>query len=416
LTFGTQSISAAVAPDGKRVYFTDPAEVGVVDTSTNDVVGALPVPCSWAIVVSPDGRTAYIRNGGVAGQFDELSVVDLPTGTVTATLTPSAWTSGCGAGANHETWLILSSDGSTLYTIEFPLSVGLPGSVLSIDTSTLSITPIADPGSLIGIPVGLTLANSKLYIANELDNPSGGSVVVVDTATKTVTGNIPLPGTVTGAIGSSLDESEVFVSYQEPTHVTFAIIDPTTDTRTGTVADPNGYIIDAFTAVDPFLPPHGTLTCFAGKRQASGKEILGKLGCFAKAAVTGGMTDPTCVSRVEGKLDKSFARFGTACPGDEPTVRGLIDTCVATLLSDLPGAGTCAAKSAKALGKSANNLTGCAVTELKKPGSFGDCESRQLGKLAKSLIIAGSCAGPSAASDVQACVDEIVAALPLSTP
>ena len=58
----------AVSPDGTRLYVANIGfdSVSVIDTSTNTVVGEIPVPGSddgpWRIAISPDGSRAYVLN------------------------------------------------------------------------------------------------------------------------------------------------------------------------------------------------------------------------------------------------------------------------------------------------------------------------------------------------------------------
>ncbi|MDD9377218.1 hypothetical protein M8Z33_11130 [Streptomyces sp. ZAF1911] len=74
-----------MTPDGRRLYVTDLlGTVSVVDTATGKVIGA-PIPVGRHpkdVVVSPDGRRAYVTNQGE----DSMSVIDTSTNKVTDTI------------------------------------------------------------------------------------------------------------------------------------------------------------------------------------------------------------------------------------------------------------------------------------------------------------------------------------------
>jgi hypothetical protein len=419
---GTWAI--VLSPDGRRVYYTNPYELVEVDTSSNQVVATVSIAnFAYGVRISPDGQRAYVRS---VNSTSSVSVVDLATHQVTGSVVIPGPGSCCSSSS-----FILDADGSTLYT--------LSGSeVWSVDTATLTPSVFSDPTHQIQGPAGLTLAAGNLFVSNLLpfnftncpeNQDFHSNVVVADTATATVTGVIAIPGNtnVTFALGTSLDESQIYVGYNpaNPTKatcessVTIGIIDPNAESGAGafvgTVSDPLGLIVDAQTAVDPFIPSSNVAKkCAAGKRKASGKKIAGKLMCYVVAKASGQAVDAACLAKVEQSFATKFVTLGSSCPGDANGIEALVDTCVDALLADLPGDGQCPAAALGAVAKAGKKSMGCAAKDIKKPGSAAKCYASASTKLAAALSIAGACSTPSVETDLDAdCVKPVRQALPL---
>jgi YVTN family beta-propeller protein len=75
----TNAPGLATSPDGRRVYVTN--EIGdnvpVIDTGTDTVIATIPVPISISAAVSPDGSKIYIPNRG-----NHIAVADAQTNNV----------------------------------------------------------------------------------------------------------------------------------------------------------------------------------------------------------------------------------------------------------------------------------------------------------------------------------------------
>ncbi|MFJ8332631.1 beta-N-acetylglucosaminidase domain-containing protein [Streptomyces sp. NPDC094437] len=122
---------------------------------TDIAVGANP----GEVVVSADGRTAYVANQGA----NTVSVIDVAHGTVTATVAVGTVPSG----------LALTPDGRTLWVAAYT-----DGTVQPVDTSTLKAGKAVEVGS--GPEnMAITPDGTTLYVANIHD----GTVSPVDLAT-----------------------------------------------------------------------------------------------------------------------------------------------------------------------------------------------------------------------------------------
>lgn len=74
----------AIAPDGAHLYVTEGiGQVEVLDTATDTISTTIAVPAPFRMAISPDGSFAYITNAS----NDTVSVLDLASNTLTATLT-----------------------------------------------------------------------------------------------------------------------------------------------------------------------------------------------------------------------------------------------------------------------------------------------------------------------------------------
>jgi hypothetical protein len=264
ITVAGQTWALAVSPDGSRAFFTNQVGLVIADTSTNMVTAFVPIPYAQGVRLSSDGNTAYVKVPAADSSLS-VSVVDVAAASVIGSVAlpnPVSWPD---PGVLNSSSFIMSHDGSTLYVVD-------GGEVIAIDTSALTVTPVLDSGNAIQIPVGLTVAGRSLYVSNRHPGFTTGNcpdpnmhfasdVVVVDAGTLTVAGTVAIAGDalVWGAIGASLDESEIYVAYSTAAatgsclsdRVTVGILDPIEARFVGTVSDPTGIIIDAETAIDP---------------------------------------------------------------------------------------------------------------------------------------------------------------------
>jgi YVTN family beta-propeller protein len=142
-----------------KAYVTSATTVTVIDTSTEAVLGTIPVGAGPArVAISPDGTRAYVSNR----DSDSVSAIDTATDTVVATISV-----GDAPGA-----LAVTPDGQHVYVV---LAAGV---VQAIDTAANSIVAtITVAGS--GGGVAITPDGRRAYVAS-------GQVSVLDTATNTV--------------------------------------------------------------------------------------------------------------------------------------------------------------------------------------------------------------------------------------
>jgi YVTN family beta-propeller protein len=76
------SISAAVSPDGRKIYIPNRSNnVAVVDAATNTVTASIPVNGGqFGVSVTPDGKKVYVANYAA----NTVTAIDTATDTVTA--------------------------------------------------------------------------------------------------------------------------------------------------------------------------------------------------------------------------------------------------------------------------------------------------------------------------------------------
>jgi YVTN family beta-propeller protein len=184
INVGGSSSTAVVSPNGHFVYVTTNNALKVIATSTQRVVGSIPLTNGFAaanIALSASGATAYVAtnqssgsNGSLGSQLD---VIDLADRKVIATLDQEANINGpCGlvasptSGILYESTCAASSDVVTA-------NLGL----LVFDENTNSFEANIDvKGGLRGIAIA---PNGKfVYAAGE----SSGGVDVIDAATRKV--------------------------------------------------------------------------------------------------------------------------------------------------------------------------------------------------------------------------------------
>src|SRR6516225_384130 len=157
-------IGVAFSPDGTHAYASAGGDnkirvydvVGQQLTETTPIVLPLPVSPSGkkinlfpaGLSVSPDGKTLYVADN----LGDRMSVIDLTTSTVTATIS---------VGHNPYTTLV-SKDGKTVYVSNWG---GTTISVVDVSGATPAVTETVQVGTH---PTALLLnpMNNELYVAN----------------------------------------------------------------------------------------------------------------------------------------------------------------------------------------------------------------------------------------------------------
>jgi YVTN family beta-propeller protein len=166
------SIDLTVAPDGTHVYATHFDGVAVIDTATHTVTATIPIGKGTSgtegrgIAVSPDGRTAYLTNGG----FNSVSVIDTATNTESGTVDVGTDPLG----------VAVTPDGSRVFVTNNDTD-----NVSVIDTSTNTVAATIAVGSA-PFGVAFTSDGQRAFVTNSGSN----TVSVIDTAANTVVADI----------------------------------------------------------------------------------------------------------------------------------------------------------------------------------------------------------------------------------
>ena len=133
------------------------------------------------------------------------------------------------------------------------------------------------------------------------------------------------------------------------------------------------------------------LTCAAVKLKTTGATASAMLGCHAKAALKGLVTDPECLDGAAAKLAAAFekaeavvTKAGALCASDAAAAetQGTINTFVANVVTALrlqAGASKCVAKKLGSVGKQAQKVLGTHAANLVKPEA-----AKSVDKLAKA--------------------------------
>ena len=174
IPLGSYPDHIAVSPDRGTAYVVNyyDNDVSVIDAATSRVTHTIPI-CSapFAEAMKPDGSEVWIGCYGGA-----ISVIDTATDTVTRTIST----------APDLTFLAFTGNGSTAYAQHTDNG---PDSVDAIDSATGTVTAtITVPNS----PTGLTVSpdGSTLYVGQA----AGGTLAVIDTASRTIVATLPVGG------------------------------------------------------------------------------------------------------------------------------------------------------------------------------------------------------------------------------
>jgi YVTN family beta-propeller protein len=214
----------ALDPAGSHVYVAsfNGGVVSVIDPGTNAVLTTIPLSSPVDVVVNQAGTRLYaVVDKGV-------SVVDTSTNAVLVTI-PTGNTSRVIGAA-------VSPDGASLYVGDI-----LNMKVLVIDTATSTVAtsiPVTTPFTTNGL--AFNPAGTVLYVSN------GSTVSIIDPATNTVSGTVPL-GTVAGdpnGVAVTPDGSHVYAATASGVE--------TFDTQTNTVVS---VLLNSVRALGHFIGP-----------------------------------------------------------------------------------------------------------------------------------------------------------------
>lgn len=232
---GSIPSDVVVSPDNSTIYIANSISgtISVIDAASNTVVNTFSIPSANALAISRDGSTLYVANFSTT---ENLEVVSTATGTITATLELS--------DGSEPTGLALSPDGAQLYVLT-------GRSICIIDTATntsiKSLTLKNPISASLEFPINAVFtANGKYVYVNCGINVEGyerAAVARVDTASKTVVGNIALADEGYG-IALNPANSHIFITRRPRTKTEagkceLGVIIPPNDEFASTVFIPN---------------------------------------------------------------------------------------------------------------------------------------------------------------------------------
>src|SRR5262245_23129319 len=204
---GGEPTGVAVQPSGSRVYVGDGASAGdtlwVIDTALNAVVDAITVGTQpLGVAVHPDGSRVYVGNfSGGDVRSRGVSVIDATTDTVVTTI-PMAGLPSYGLAVNP--------NGTVVYVATMDTQQAANGydSIPVIDVATNTVTGSIPLGFNTG-PRGVAFnpSGTTAYVTNNVTN----TVSVIDVAGGIVTGSIPVDRSPFGIV-TSPDGSRIYVA------------------------------------------------------------------------------------------------------------------------------------------------------------------------------------------------------------
>ena len=148
--------------------------------------------------------------------------------------------------------------------------------------------------------------------------------------------------------------------------------------------------------------------CGAAKLKAAGKEIYGKMRCFAKAKRARTGVSSTCLGNKQTAADTAINKAHGGCPSTAASIAAAVDRCVAAFLNEDPGNGACPSASAKAIGRSGNRELRCQANDITVPASFAGCNAREDARTTMVLSASGGCvAAVAVLADIHACQSAI---------
>ena len=187
---GTTPFGLAVTPDGGQLWVANAGDgtITILDTASNSVTATIPAgsgPGPTAIGFTPDGKTAYVPDGGLFADLvgTGISVIDVASRSVTATIAagnqPLPVGSFIGAGPSNPA--LASAVLPTSRAVEIGTPATVFATLLNISTNTVQGCSVALPASA---PPGLVLDYQTTDPASNLPTgqkdtpvtlPAGGS-------------------------------------------------------------------------------------------------------------------------------------------------------------------------------------------------------------------------------------------------
>lgn len=202
---GDTPAGIAITPDGRYAYvannnddgITGGDSVSVIDLSTNTVIATIAIPPAagptfaepYTVTINAAGTKAYVTNSNILS----VTIIDIATNTISGTIT----------GFDGPSGMVITPDGKTAYVNNYGGAVTLGGSG-SGNGTTVSVVDLSSPTPAIMNTITLGLApvapaalaitpdGAYVYVANYVDgNPGTGTVSIIQTSNNTVVGTIP---------------------------------------------------------------------------------------------------------------------------------------------------------------------------------------------------------------------------------
>jgi YVTN family beta-propeller protein len=268
-----------VAIHGNLLYFADTGDdmVSVVNTATLNPKDYNPAETDIHVginpgdlAVSPDGSQLWVADTGPqtgSGSPTDIKVISTSSNTVTATLSlPSA-----------PARIAFSPSGATAYVTT---AAGLWIFDTASDQVAHVIRGLGDPHGIAVSPNG-----STVYVTNTADNV----VEVIDAATATVTGTIPV-GQLPWGLALSAKGTTLYVADPDSNQV--SVISTKTDTVTGTISLAGGPDTLALTPNGSQLWVCGLTSAIVTVVDTSNDSVVGSLNLGGFGANSGDGMDP----------------------------------------------------------------------------------------------------------------------------
>lgn len=190
------AISFIISPNGRAAYVLETTNIVLIDTPTMTKAAVIPdTEDPLAEVVSPDGRYLYVGSS----HDSDLWVINTTTYAIAHKIRV-----GSGAGGANEVSVLISPDGSRIYVANSrrPLEAVVD---TATDSTAAEITLPGDP-----VTAGLSPDGTHLYVAT---NQGGAYVSEIDTATDTITANVPNPDFYTAGVPGILFSPDSSLAY-----------------------------------------------------------------------------------------------------------------------------------------------------------------------------------------------------------
>lgn len=212
-----QPYTVTINKAGTKAYVTNSnsTTITIIDIPTNTVAGTIGgFDGPSGMVIMPNGVTAYVNNYGGpsgvgSGNGNTVSVVDLNSNTITATLTVGPVSPAAAPAA-----LAISPDGAFVYTVNYV--DGNPGtgtmSIINTGNNTVAINAIT--GFSGPFAIAITPNGKYAYVTNFGSNnfePFGTTVSVVDLSMKAIVATVNV-GIQPAGIAISPNGSYAYVS------------------------------------------------------------------------------------------------------------------------------------------------------------------------------------------------------------
>ncbi len=231
VTVGISPLGICVSPDGKWVYVgnENPGSISVINASTNTVATTFPVSGVYGLAVSPDGNILYVTMAG-----GQVIVINAISYTVLSTIPIGAFPGQ----------IVISPDGKTAYVPCVLNTNPLSSSVYVVNLTTNVVSAIIPVGSF-AVGIAISPDGSRLYVTNRVDN----TVSVINTANNLLVANILIGPVISIGISVSADGKKIYVGNDSSNAA--VVIDASTLAISatiggvGTIPDPIGNFVSA---------------------------------------------------------------------------------------------------------------------------------------------------------------------------